>query len=48
MSQALSLMSLAMASPIFEGLLTTVIPLASKQAILDLASPFPPEIMAPA
>ena len=37
-----------MASPILEGLLTTVIPLDLKQAILDSASPFPPEMMAPA
>ena len=38
----------AIASPIFDGLLTTVIPFASRQAILDFASPFPPEMIAPA
>jgi hypothetical protein len=37
-----------MASPIFDGLFTTVIPLSIKQEIFDFASPFPPEIMAPA
>ena len=42
------LKSSAIASPILDGLFTTLIPLASRQAILDLASPFPPEIMAPA
>lgn len=44
----LALMSSAIASPIFDGLFTTLIPLDSRHAILDLASPFPPEIMAPA
>ena len=44
----LAFMRAAIASPILDGLLTTVMPLASRQAILDLASPFPPEIMAPA
>ena len=47
-AEPLSVMRACMASPILEGLLTTLIPLASRHAILDLASPFPPEMMAPA
>ena len=44
----LSFISSAIASPIFAGFLTTLIPLASRNAIFDLASPLPPEMMAPA
>ena len=44
----LPLMSSAIASPILDGLLTTLIPLASRHAIFDFASPLPPEMIAPA
>ena len=40
--------NLAIASPIFDGFSTTTIPWDSRQAILDFASPLPPEIIAPA
>ena len=40
--------NLDIASPIFDGFSTTTIPCDSKHAILDFASPFPPEIIAPA
>ena len=40
--------NLAMASPILDGFSTTTIPWDYKHAILDFASPFPPEIIAPA
>ena len=41
-------MRFAIASPILDGFLTTVIPAASRAAIFDLASPLPPEMIAPA
>ena len=37
-----------MAAPIFAGLSTTVTPAALKAAILSVAVPLPPEMMAPA
>ena len=40
--------SSCIAIPILAGLFTTLMPCDSRQAILDLASPLPPEIIAPA